>query len=346
MPRPAKIWLRKQTGFYCTTVKGEIVRLSKDKKQAEALFHDLMAQKAREDTPEPARQLGPSFKKLADDWLVQTQGQKDERTVKLQVRVIQPFCNRIKGMRAADLKGHTVTDWLAWENQWRQKKNRKLWNTSTQSFAIKTIKAALNWGVKMNYLDANPIKKLSGGKVARRDRTMAPAEMERIRTVVTPDFYDFLFVCSKTGARPYTEIGRLEARLIDFPNGTATLTKHKNARKTGKPRVLFFTPEVLEILKRQAERYPSGPLFRTRRNTAWNQSNCWKWFDTIKKKTGIDFFTYALRHTRITEALVNGVPVEVVAELVGNTPQIIHRHYSHVGRDQEAMKAAARKAAG
>ena len=40
-----------------------------------------------------------------------------------------------------------------------------------------------------------------------------------------------------------TEVGRLGAKHIDFTSGTATLVLHKTARKTGKPRMLFFTAE-------------------------------------------------------------------------------------------------------
>lgn len=341
MPRPSKIWLRQQTGFYCTTFKGETVKLSKDRKEAERLFHELMLRKEEE----PARQFGPSFRKLADEFLVNTQSEKNGETFAIQEKILKAFTGRYKG-RAAELKGHHVTSWLAWENEWRAKAKRKPWGVSTKALAIRTIKAVLNWGVKQNRIEVNPIKGLPLGKAPRKDRVITEAEMEKIKAVVTPGFYDFLFVCWKTGARPYSEVARLEAKDVDFAAGTATLLRHKTVRKTGRPRVLYFTPEVLSLLKTLAERHPTGPLFRTRRGTAWNASSGWKQFEVVEKKAGVEGFTYALRHTRITEALIKGVPVEVVAELVGNTPEVLHKHYSHVGKDTSAMKAAAAKAAG
>jgi integrase len=345
MPRRPGIWLRSGTDWYYTTIDGEKVRLSKDKAEAERMFHQLLSQKGIEQ-PEPAAQLGPSFKKLADEFLVNTKGDKNPETVAIQGKVLQAFCDRNKGLRAADLKGHTVVKWIAWENEWRAKKGRKPWGTSTQALAIKTIKAACNWGVKIGYLKEHPIKRLSPGKVARRERIITTEERRRIREFVQPEFAEFLFVVEKTGARPYKEIGLLEAKHIDFEQGTATLVKHKNARKTGKPRVIYLVAEVLDILKERAERYPEGFLFRTRRDSAWNQSNSMKWMTLIREKLGIDFMLYHLRHTYITEAIINGVPVEVIAELVGNTPEIIHRHYAHVAKNKDALKAAARKAIG
>jgi integrase len=347
MPRQSAIWLRKQTGWYCTTLKGEIVKLSKDKREAERLFHEMMAKRAAEpEEKTPAHQLGPTFRRMADDFLVHTQGDKNERSLGIQTKILLAFCSRIKGIRAAELKGHMVTSWISWENQVRAKKGKKTWNTSTQALAIKTIKAVLNWGVKQGYLEFNPIKKLSSGKVARRERMLTPEERKRISEFVSPDFADFLFVVEQTGARPYTEIARLESRHIDFAAGTATLVLHKTARKTGRPRVLFFTTEVLGLLKKRVDRYPTGLLFRTKRNSGWNSSNCFKWFTMVREKLGIDCVLYHYRHTRISEAIIKGVPVEVVAELVGNTPQIIHAHYAHVGKDLAALRAAAQRAVG
>ena len=333
MPRPAKIWLREQTGWYCVTFQGKVTKLSKDKKEAERLFHELMAR-----TPdEPAPAFGPSFRKLADEYLVHTQDLKKPEVFAYQVGVIQSFCDHVKSARACDLKGHTVLAWLH---------TKKKWSSSTRALATKAIKAVCNWGVKQGYLNDHPLKKLPSGKSARRDKVLTPEERKRIREFVSPAFADFLWVVELTGARPFSEVAALEARHIDFENGTATLSEHKTAKKTGKPRVLFFTAESLAILRQLAEEHPTGVLFRNRDGTAWNRVSAKRWFEKIEKRLGIKASSYVLRHTRITEAILNGVPVEVVAELVGNTPQIIHQHYAHVGKNRAALRAAAAKAAG
>ena len=342
MPRRASIWERGNSGWFYATIAGKKVRLSQDRKEAERLFHDLHAKKGE---PDPSPATGVSFRRLADEYLINTRELKNAESFAIQTRILKAFCAHAKAIRATDLKGYTLTAWFAHENAVRTKAKRKNWNTSTKAMGIKTIKAVLNWGVKQGYLTANPLKGYSAGTVARRDCIVTPEEMARIRTIVTPDFWEFLTVCWQTGARPYSEVGKLEAKHVDFAAGTATLLEHKTSRKTGRPRVLFFTPETLAILQSRAERYPTGLLFRTRRNSHWQAINCWKWFEKIERVLGIKAFPYALRHTRITRSILNGVPVEVVAELSGNNPQTIHKHYSHVGKDQAAMRAAAQKAA-
>jgi integrase len=330
MPRPAKIWLRKQTGWYCVTHRGVVTKLAKNKKEAERLFHELMAK-----PEEPAPVFGPSFKKLADEFLIHTQHQKSEEVFAQQTKAIQDFCNHVKGKRAAELKGHMVLAWLD---------AHKTWNDSTRTWAKKVIKAVCNWGVKQGYLEDHPLKKLPSGSTRRRDRVLTPDEMKRILEFVSPAFADFLVVVGETGARPYSEIARLEAKHIDLAGSTATLAEHKNAKKTGKPRVIYFPDSSLTIVRRLMAEYPVGPLFRTARHSRWSRVSAWKWFHEIETKLGIKAHCYALRTTRITEALINGVSVEVMAELAGNTPAVLHRHYAHVATNRAALLAAAKKA--
>ncbi len=333
MPRPASIWYRKQTGWWCVTHRGKITKLSQDKKEAKRLFHELMAKKP----DEPVTAFGPTFRKLADEYLVHTQSLKKQEVFAYQVGVIQSFCDHVKRARACELKGHMVLAWLS---------TKKTWGSSTRALATKTLKAVCNWGVRQGYLEDHPLKKLPGGQSVRRDQVLTPDERRRIREVVSPAFADFLRVVELTGARPFSEVAVLEARHIDFTSGTATLAEHKTAKKTGRPRTLFFTDESLAVLRRLASEHPVGVLFRNRDGTAWNRVSAKRWFEKVEKRAGIKASSYVLRHTRITEAIINGVPVEVVAELVGNTPQIIHKHYAHVGKDKAALLAAAKKAAG
>lgn len=66
-----------------------------------------MAQK-HEPVAEPAPQLWPSPRKLADEFLVHTQSAKNPETLAIQTKVLQRFCDRHKGLWAAELKGRTV----------------------------------------------------------------------------------------------------------------------------------------------------------------------------------------------------------------------------------------------
>jgi len=55
---------------------------------------------------------------------------------------------------------------------------------------------------------------------------------------------------------------------------------------------------------------------------------------------------YAYRHSFATDALVNGVGIAQVAELLGHTStEMVMRHYSHIAGKIDHMRDAAMKAA-
>lgn len=60
------------------------------------------------------------------------------------------------------------------------------------------------------------------------------------------------------------------------------------------------------------------------------------WKTTLEKLDGIEYRKlYQTRHTFITLALRNGMDVKDVAKLVGNSPEVIYRHY--VGHSREIV---------
>ena len=169
-------------------------------------------------------------------------------------------------------------------------------------------------------------------------------EREQVRAEVSPEFAAYLTVLEQTGCRPYSEASNLSAPDIDWENGRTILRKHKNAKK-GKTRIVYFPPDLLAMLKDLALRHPTGPLLRNRLGNAWVRSNVNHYTRRVYRKLKMEkFCPYSYRATYITDALVKGVPVEVVAELVGSSPKVIWAHYSSVAKKPDAMRAAALKA--
>lgn len=58
------------------------------------------------------------------------------------------------------------------------------------------------------------------------------------------------------------------------------------------------------------------------------------WKAVLEILDGIEYRKfYQTRHTFITMALKNGVDVKDVAKMVGNSPEIIYRHYAGQSRE-------------
>src|SRR3954452_21906781 len=90
MARHAKIWFRKATGWYMTTVNGKQHKLSKDKQEAHKAFHALLANanEKKEGTGGPRL----SFRKLADLFLDVSKRTKVEETFRSRNKFLQSFC--------------------------------------------------------------------------------------------------------------------------------------------------------------------------------------------------------------------------------------------------------------
>lgn len=251
---------------------------------------------------------------------------------------LKRFCADLGHRDPAVIRVHEVETWLSEQDSWSK---------TTRALFITILKAAFNFGCEQGYLDQNPIKKLKRKKTGRRHRVLTEDEKARIKAGGSEDFRDFIAVLEGTGCRPFSEAAKLTAADIDFGKGRAVLAKHKTAKKTERPRIIYFPAALLARLKELAERWPTGPLLRNRLGNGWRANTFQKYVKRVCEKLGIHGVTpYTIRHSFITSALVSGVPVEVVAVLAGNTPQVIHSNYDQTDKMNDALRAAAEKAGG
>jgi integrase len=333
MARKAKVWFRKQTGWYMTTIDGEQVKLSKDKKEAETAFHELLAGQTREDGEGPR----PSLKVIAGQYLDEAKATKEPATYELQRHYLTSFCEHVGNKKVPDLRVHHVTAWL---------KANPQWGDSTQGLAVSLVTACMNWAAGEQRVAKNPLKGVRRKKTKRRERIIPPEHLRLILTQGPQRVAGFLTVLSQTGMRPFSELAKLTAAMIDWQSGTVTFEKHKNAKK-GKRRVVFFTPETLELLRKQAEKHPEGLLFRTRWGTPWNRTSCRSELVRACDELGLPrYSTYDLRRSYITQGLANGLTANVMAQLCGNTPEVINRYYDSLHLKQDTLREAARRVNG
>lgn len=346
MPRKPTIWLRRQTGWYMTTVNGEQHKLSKDPKEAEKAFHELMARGTAPDPNESGPR--PSLKHLVGLYLDQAQLTKAPETYEVQRRYLVGFCRFVGNKKAPDVRVTHVKDWVAADHERRsgRKTVTGKWGESTRALAISTVIALFNWAVEEQRLAASPIKGIKRGRFKRRERILPPEHKARLFEAADPQLRDFLTLLSLTGARPFSEIGKLTAAGIDWENGLVLPAEHKTEKK-GKSRVIVLVPEAVAILRRLAEAHPHGFLVRTRRGNPWTRQVMNLAMKRAAKRAGLPAYTsYDLRRTFITDGLAKGLSANVMAQLAGNTPATINKHYDSLHLRLDALKAAARTVAG
>ena len=84
----------------------------------------------------------------------------------------------------------------------------------------------------------------------------------------------------------------------------------------------------------KGDRPDDAPLLRKSDGSRWleiNKSEHWNLFRAVAERAGFDpdvITSYALRHSSICRALLNGVPVSVVAKLHDTSSREIEAHYA------------------
>jgi integrase len=197
---------------------------------------------------------------------------------------------------------------------------------------------------------ADPPRKPRGERYPSGRKT-CPSD-ERRKVVPTPGqrFIEFVRFLRLTGART-CEAAKLRWADIDLDNATITMMKHKTARmqRTPKPRVIPLVPEIVQLLIAiRARQEPGEFVFYTHRGTCWNRCNLSLRMQRARAVAGIpdDAKLYGLRHRFGTQAIVNGVDIRTLAELMGHVGTRIKENYIHLAGKKSHLAHAMQKAVG
>jgi integrase len=255
---------------------------------------------------------------------------------------LKDFAARHPKTKASKLREPEVEKWLFAER-------KRPWGQTTRRSGITILKLCLNWGVKKGSLAENPIRHMERPAILRRERVLGAAEHAEILGFYPEGdvFRDFLIAMRESGCRP-GEVLKVEAKDANLELGIWVM-HGKSSDVTGKKRVVYLTPALLEIPRRLVAIRPTGPIFRNEDGNPWNLQSVNLRFRRKKdrKKDPLDpsISAYTYRHTFTTDALVNGVPIATVAELLGHqSTQMVSQHYSHLSERTQHLREAVEQA--
>jgi len=343
--RSPKPWYRTQNDTWYVCLGGKQIPLAKgkrSKREADEAFHRLMASRdghaapvgnASNPTDDGSQILVAVLADQFLDWVHLNLNCYDWCR-----QFLQQFATACGHLSVSELKPFHVSQWLA---------TKSTWGPSTRCRVIGLLKQVFNWGIEQGLISSNPLRSLKKPKAQRRERILTSGEREKIFEAISDEaFRSFLTAMVETGARP-GEIRILTAAQIDLPNGICVLSKHKTSEKTNRPRVIYLTPTMKEICSRLIERWATGPIFRNHRGMPWTVNAVRIRFRRLRKKFPElkDVVAYTFRHTYATNALVNGVPIATLAELLGHTSTaMIEAHYGHLATELAYLLRAALQA--
>ena len=332
MARPNKIWFYKATGWWCVIIEGKRIRLAEgreNRKAAERRFHELKL--AGTQTPEaPSARVADVIEAFLD-WAKIHLSDETNRNL---VWYAQGFSERSGDLRVTELKPIHLTRWV----------DKKNWNDTTERNARRAIYRAFSWACSEGIIGANPLVGMRCPRAKTRERVMTDDEFRLILRESKRDFKMLMFTLRETGCRPK------EARTLTWDcvqEDRWVLPEHKTAYKTGRPRVVFLTVPMRKLMTLLRRTSKAKHVFVTARGKPWSVNVMRLRLARIKRNTDLpnDCCPYLLRHAWGTQAVINGVDVLSVAQLMGHRDlTMIQRVYVHLAEKHEHLQQAMERA--
>jgi integrase len=173
---------------------------------------------------------------------------------------------------------------------------------------------------------------------AARIRYLTVAEAQRLINACASEFRPLVQAALQTGCR-YGELCRLE--VVDFNRDAGTVAIRKS--KSGKARHVVLTDEGAEFFKGlTAGRAGNEPMFGRQWGVSHQLRPMAEAVTRAKIAPAISF--HVLRHTWASHAVMNGVPLLVVAKNLGHADsRMVERHYGHLAPSYiaDAIRAGA-----
>lgn len=266
-------------------------------------------------------------------------------TCSRRLTLLRPFVEA-HGSLAVGVLTHTILrDFIS-----RMREKRPPWGDGAERNFLAVLKAAFNWAVAGGLLTSNPAAGIKPPSVRSRSRDcLIPPELHaRILAGVTRSqaFRDLITCLHGTGCRPGELCAATAAAwdggkqaLVYLADWTRQEGEHRHKTAGKKDRVIPFRGDALDVVNRLLVAHPRGPLFRTARGRAWTPPTICSTFVALRDRLGVPSLTaYSYRHTYATNWLLTGKPIDVLAAVLGNTPEVIRRHYSHLLGDWTAVE--------
>jgi integrase len=335
MPMRARAWFRTSKNAWYATVDGRKVALGvkgrENKAEARKAWHRLMADGPK---PKPQPKTEPkaaTLRAVIDGFLADAEARVSAECLRNYRKHLLPFKAKHGHRPAVSL---TVAEAESYAR-------RPEWSPSYRNGILGSLVSAYRWAERTGLVAVSPLRHLrKPPKTSRGAKALiCQADHERLCEAAQPSFRAFLKLLWLTGARP-GEIAGLTAADLDLAKGVAVLSEHKTAH-LGKVRIIFLCPEAVGLLRPLVAACPSGLLFPGQDGGRLTVSAITCRFTRLCKKAGVKCIAYGYRHTFATTALANGVPDAQVAALMGHSgTAMLHRHYSHLTAQSQALREA------
>jgi integrase len=359
MARHAHPWFRRSDGWWYVKIKGKQQKLARGRENREAAlgrWHELMLEIASNPAVGITEQTAAS---VIDAYLTHAKRGLAVETYQSRKRYLQWFAETHGFRLVRDCLPIHLTQWIDANPQWCSD-----WTRAT---IVKTVQRAFNWAARQRVIAANPFVGVTQ-RAGEPRRPMTDEEFRRVlratvrrlpaghkrrnprkRPTAGTRFRQVLYFLRYTGARP-GEMAALTWDDIDFDQNVIVLQQHKTRRlqRTPRPRVIQMVPEVAKLLRRikRQERVEHANVFVNSQGLPWKRASLGLRLRRLRTEAGVpkDATLYGIRHQFGTQAVIRGVDLKTLAELMGHRTTQMTEHDCHLAGHQAHLAAAMQRA--
>ena len=197
---------------------------------------------------------------------------------------------------------------------------------------LQQLKAALNHAYNDGKVPSDQAwrkVKVFRGAEAARVRYLTIAECKRLINACEPAFRDLVRAALETGAR-YGELTRLKVGDYNKDVGTLAIRTSKTAR----PRHVVLTPDGVSFFEALCAGRGGGQVMLPKADgSAWLKSHQLRPMKAACQRAKIApaLNFHGLRHCWASHAVMNGLPLLVVAKNLGHSDtRMVEKHYGHL----------------
>ncbi len=345
MRQPKPFWKASHKCWY-VKIKGIQHRLDPDEEKAWQLYYKMMA---------GTRLVGDSdpVVEVVDQFLDWSNLNHEPNTFQFYLIYNKSFCQLIpRNLKLRDLRPIHVTRWV--DKHWPPQEVRNhhgevitpAASNNTRRGAIRAVQRAFSWARKQKLIEVDPLEGIEKPKQTPRDVYLWPEQYrELLKLVKDQAFRDIMEVMRHTGCRP-EEARKIEARWINWEDRCWEFPREVSKGKQ-KRRVVLLNNVAFSICRRVALTHPEGPILLNSRGGVWMQKALVDRCRRLRTKVSFYVCPYAIRHTFATDAILRGVDLVTIKELMGHANlRMLSEIYQHVEKRSDHLRKGLEKATG
>lgn len=292
------------------------------KKKAEAFDAEIKLKKATDKVLPAPRSEGIYLDELAQQWIAErrSMGRKKEWLNELANLLNKHFLPHL-----CHVPAHKITQGDIFTVIANKYPNH---SQTTRNRYIGYIKSILEYGVEMEYLDKNPLRRWKKGKEPARHSTLNLTDLQKIQDYAAKrkrlDYMVWaLTVAWNIPVRPGKDLfGLTYLGNVKHDRGGVEVLHRKVCKRS----FIYCKPEFMLKLKEMQLRSKSGYLIEYQGRPVKDIGNG---LSGIAKRAGITYpvCMYDIRHLWITTAVNSGLELSTIADMAGTSVKMILANY-------------------